>query len=131
VRLAAAEGPVPARVAAQVALARLGDKNAMGAIGELTERASVAEWRFLLAAIRDINAPRMLHALKRGLADERETSAGLPSHAGPRRRVCDETVNALVERLNLKTSFALTTMQRYGAEQLAEVRRLVDESIPK
>jgi HEAT repeat protein len=131
VRLESADGPVSARVAGQLALARLGDKNAMAAIGALTEQASVAEWQFLLAAIRDINAPRMLHALKRGLADERETSAGVPSHAGPRRRVCDETANALVERLSLKTSFALTTTQRYTAEQLAEVRRLVDETIPK
>jgi hypothetical protein len=97
----------------------------------MIERASVAEWQFLLAVIDDINAPRILHALKRGLTDERETSAGVPSHAGPRRRVCDETANALAMRLRLKTSFPLNTTQRYTAEQLAEVRRLVDESIPK
>lgn len=131
VRLEPAAGPIAARIAAQVALARLGDKNAMVAIADLTENASVAQWQFLLAAIRDINAPRMLHALKRGLTDERETAAGIPSHAGPRRRVCDEATNALAERLNLKTTFALTTTQRYTPEQRTEVRRLIDETIPK
>lgn len=129
--LHAGSSPVSARLPAQLALARLGDKEAMRSVAELTERAPVAEWQFLLAAIRDINAPRMLHALKRALDDQRETTAGLPSHTGPKRRVCDEAANALATRLKLKTSFPLTTTQRYSSEQLAEVRRLIDETIPK
>jgi HEAT repeat protein len=123
--------PVSARLPAQLALARLGDVEAMRSVAELTERAPVAEWQFLLAAIRDINAPRVLHALKRALDDPRETAAGVPSHAGPKRRVCDEAVNALASRLKLKTSFPLTVAQRYSLDQLAEVRRLIDEMLPK
>jgi HEAT repeat protein len=130
-RLFAGSSPISARLPAQLALARLGGKEAMRSVAELTERAPVAEWQFLLAAIRDINAPRLLHAVKRALDDPRETSAGIPSHAGPKRRVCDEAANALVNRLKLKTSFALSTTLRYSPEQLAEVRRLIDEMLPK
>jgi HEAT repeat protein len=129
--LSAGASPVTARLPARLALARLGDKAAMHDVAILTERASVDEWQFLFAAIRDINAPRMLHAIKRALDDMRETSAGIPSHADPKRRVCDEAASALATRLNLKTSFPLTAVQRYTLEQLAEVRRLIDETIPQ
>lgn len=129
--LLSGSSPVSARLPAQLALARLGDVEAMRSVAELTERAPVAEWQLLFSAIRDINAPLMLHALKRALDDQRETAAGIPSHAGPKRRVCDEAVNALTNRLKLKTSFPLTTTQRYSPDQLAEVRRLIDEMLPK
>jgi HEAT repeat protein len=123
--------PVSARLAAHLALARLGDRQAMSMIAHSIENADVDQWLFLLGAVRDINAPRILHALKSALDDERETSAGIPSHAAPKRRICDEAVNALVERLELKTSFSLSTTARYTQQQRAEVRRLIDELLPK
>jgi HEAT repeat protein len=129
--LSSGANPVKARLPARIALARLGDKIAMRDVANLTDQASVEEWQFLFAVIRDINAPRMLHAIKRALDDTRETSAGIPSHAGPKRRVCDEAASALAARLNLKTSFPPTAVQRYTAEQLAEVHRLIDETIPQ
>ncbi len=123
--------PVTAYLPALLALARLGDKDSMSEMASRAERADVDEWLFLLAAIRDVNAPRILHAIKSALDDTRETAAGIPSHASPKRRICDEALNALVKRLGLKSSFSISTTQRYSPQELAEVRRLIDEFLPK
>ncbi len=123
--------PVTAQLPALLALARLGDKDSMSEVAKRAEHADGDEWLFLLAAIRDVNAPRILHAIKEALDDPRETSVGVPSHAAPKRRVCDEALNALVERLSLKPSFPISTAQRYSPQELAEARRLIDEFLPK
>jgi hypothetical protein len=123
--------PVATSLPAQVALARLGDRAAMAEVVKSTEDAAAADVIFLLTALRDIDAPRVLHAIKQALDDPRETSAGVPSETEPKRRICDEAVNAFVQRLKLAVSFPLNDTQRYRAGEIDEVRRKIDMAIPQ
>jgi hypothetical protein len=123
--------PVPSSLPAQVALARLGDRQAMAELVVASENGAVAELVFLLSVVRDIDAPRVLHAVKKCLDDERETTTGVPSGTQPKRRVCDEAVDAFVARLKLDVSFPLRDSQRYRPEELDEVRRLINQAIPQ
>lgn len=115
---------------AQVALSQLGDSAAREDLLRAIPRTSVAETEFLLSVLRDIDSPTVLHAIKNMLGDGREIASGVPSGAGPRRRVQDAAVNALVDRLQLKVSFDLTDSRRYSDEQIAQTRALIDKSLP-
>ena len=125
-------GPsVMAALPARIALSQLGDREAREALLGVIDGASLAEAEFLLAALRDIDSPTVLHALKKTLDDEREIAGGLPSGAGPRRRLRDAAVDAFARRLKLKVAFRLHDSRRYSDEQIAQVRRLIDASLPR
>lgn len=125
-------GPlVTVALPAQIALSQLGDRIARDALLRAIDGASLAEAEFLLAVLRDVDSPTVLHAIKKTLDDEREIAGGLPSGAGPRRRLRDAAVEAFVRRLNLKVDFKLHDSRRYSDEQIARVRRLIDGSIPR
>lgn len=116
---------------AQVALSQLGDHAARAALLRAIDHASIAEAEFFLSVLRDIDSPTVLHAVKKTLGDNREIASGVPSGAGPRRRLSDAAVNAFVRRLNLKVDFELADSRRYSDEQVAQVRRLIDTSLPR
>jgi len=125
-------GPVVAvALPAQVALSQLGDGAAREALLRTIDRASVADMEFFLSVLRDIDSPTVLHAIKKALDDDREIAGGIPSGAGPRRRLRDAAVDAFVRRLNLKVDFELTDSRRYSDEQVAQVRRSMDASLPR
>ena len=124
--------PVPTALPAAVALSRLGDRPARAALLRAVEGASLGELQFLLAALREIDAPEVLHALKRKtLDDQRETFSDTPVGAEPGRRLCDDAVDAFVRRLSLATGFALRQAGRYGEAEIAEVRRQIDAALPQ
>jgi len=123
--------PVPVRLAAQVALSRLGDPQARRALLEATSQKDLAVRQFLLGVVRDIDSPEVLHALAAFLDDTRLTGSGAPSGAGSQRRLCDDAVNALVHRLKLKVGFALSDTQPYSAAQIDQVRARLSEAIPR
>lgn len=125
-------GPlVTVALPARIALSQLGDRIARDALLRAIDGASLAEAEFLLAVLRDVDSPTVLHAIKKTLDDEREIAGGLPSGAGPRRRLRDAAVEAFVRRLNLKVDFKLHDSRRHSDEQIARVRRLIDGSIPR
>ena len=116
---------------ANVALSRLGDKRSRMALLDAIEASRPAELEFLLTAIREIDAPEVLYSLKRALDDQREVSAGVPSGAEPKRRLCDEPVNAFVKRLQLNVGVELSSARRYSKAEIDAVRNGIDASIPK
>lgn len=127
-------GPaVPTSLPAAVALSRVGDGADRVALLERVETASSDEKVFLLDAIEEIDDPAVLHAVAgAALGDETEIAGGVPSGpGGPRRRVCDLAVDALVERLDLEVDFELNDAGRYSDEQANQVRSAIRGSIPR
>ncbi len=123
--------PVPVRLAATVALSRLGDRQARQALLQATAEKDLAVRQFLLGVVRDIDAPEVLHALATFLDDPRPSGTGVPSGAESQRRLCDDAVNALVGRLKLKVDFPLTESQPYSPAQIEQVKARLAEAIPR
>lgn len=123
--------PVPVRLAATVALSRLGDREARRALLEATTEQDLAARQFLLGVVRDIDSPEVLHALAAYLDDTRLTGSGAPAGAESQRRLCDDAVNALVRRLKLKVAFPLSEAQPYLPAQIDQVRARLVEVIPR
>jgi HEAT repeat protein len=131
VKLADADLPVEARLAAQVALERLGDTPAGAALQEAIERGEVADLLFLLDVLPLLDDPSLIHALAaRTLGDMRPAGGGVPAEVEPSRRVADRAVDALAARLRLKLSFAPDGIDRYSDADIAEVRQALNETIP-
>jgi HEAT repeat protein len=116
---------------ANVALSHLGNQEGRTALLAAIESATLAELRFLLLVMRDLDAPELLHSLKRTLDDQRETGSGAPAGVEPVRRLCDDAVDAYVRRLQLPVTFSLSDAQRYTPEQIAAVRPLIDSTLPR
>ena len=118
--------PVPAAMAATVALSRRGDQTARDALLLREINQPAEEMAFLLSALRTIDAPAVLQHLARlSLDDTREVGGGVPSGAMPGRRVCDLAVDAFAERLRLALPYPLNPAGRYEPAQ----RRFVDDAI--
>ena len=121
---------VPVSLPAAVALSRLGENDARAALLATIEDAGVNVLEFLFEAIREIDSPEVLQALKPALDNQAEVSSGVPSGAAPRRRICDVAVNAFVRRLSLKVDFELLESRRYSEAQIQQVRQQIGGSIP-
>ena len=120
VKLVTSMQPVPAPVAARVALARLGDAKAVDELrAAFNERTPLPETLFLLAVLSDIQQPGILAAVLMHLDDTR-VCPGLIAHAT--RQVRDVAVEALVSRLNLE--FQVEPGKRYSDAEIDTVRRL-------
>jgi len=121
---------VPVSLAATVALSRLGENGARaGLLGQI-ENAGINVLEFLFEAIREIDSPEVLQALKPALDNQAEVSSGVPSGAAPRRRICDVAVNAFVRRLKLLVDFELSESRRYTDAQIQQVRQQIGASVP-
>src|SRR6266542_3175660 len=131
VRLFPWSAPVVASLPARVALARLGDREAQLALAQAVAGDTPAELEFLLAALREIEAPTVLRALTGVLADTRKAATVAHSGAVPQHRLCDVAVNAFVRRFSLKIGFELSEVLPYSVDQLDDVRRRVDAAIPR
>lgn len=124
VKLVTSMQPVPAPVAARVALARLGDAKAADELrAAFSPRTPLPETLFLLAVLRDIENPDVL-AASLGHLDDRRACTGLVAHAT--REVRDVALEALVSRLSL--DFQVEPGRRYSDAEVETVRRLAKES---
>ncbi len=124
VKLVTSMQPVPAPVAARVALARLGHAKAVEELrAAFSPRTPLPETLFLLAVLRDIQDPGGLAASLVHL-DDRRACPGLVSHAT--REVRDVALEALVSRLSL--DFKVEPGKRYSDAEVDTVRQLAKES---
>lgn len=130
VRLESAPTPVPRSLPAIVALSRIGAPGARKNLIEVIHRNRLDEIEFLLAVIREIDAPEVLHELKRTIDDLRETGTGAPIGVEQPRRLCDDAVDAFVRRLALKLDFSRSEARRYTKEEIEKVRDAINSSIP-
>ena len=130
VKLFAFSTPVSALLPIQVAMAHHGSGEAQAALVAATEKASVAEAEFLLAAIREADSSYILRALAKFLDDTRQATTILHSAPNIRLRICDLATNAFVKRLDLKVSFKQSELKQYDPGQIDEVRRLVVQAVP-
>lgn len=110
--------PVPAALAAAVALARIGTDEDRAALAVAATQPALGERIFLLHVIGDVHAPSALRAMFGYLHDTREIGQGLPAGASPRRRLCDLALDALVRRLHLQPPFTLRLAGRYTATEI-------------
>lgn len=124
--------PVPATLAADVALSRRGDAAARDRLLQRQPGGPTDEVVFLLSVLRDVDAPPVLHHLAAlTLGDDRTIELGVPSGASPKRRVCDLAVDAFAARLGLGLPFALDPAGRYDEAQRQAVRTAMRGSIPQ
>ncbi|AGA26462.1 HEAT repeat domain-containing protein [Singulisphaera acidiphila] len=130
VALETAPAPVPRSLPATVALSRIGAPGARKQLIEAIHRGRLDELTFLLAVLREIDAPEVLHELKATLDDPRETGSGAPIGVEQRRRLCDDAVDAFIRRLALKVDFSLSEARRYTKEEIEKVRGLINSAIP-
>jgi hypothetical protein len=119
VKLEASSRPVPIKLAVTVALARLGDREAVVQLRQAFHSPDLAATLFLLGVVRDIEDRQALREAVKLLEDGRECP-GVLSHAT--RSVRDVALEALANRLSLRTSFNLEPGKRYEAGEIAEVR---------
>jgi hypothetical protein len=125
VKLATSAQPVPASLAARVALARLGDETAIAELRKSFAKASIPEALFLLTVLPDINDRGALEAAIALLGDARECP-GVDSES--KRRVQDAALEALVDRFKLATSFKIERGREYTDAELAEARGLSERA---
>ena len=130
VKLKAWSRTVPLSVAALAALSRLGDGDArlrlLAEIPQYDDKVRV----FLLDILPYIDSSEVWHALSECLHDTREIPEGVPSGAA-RRRLCDYAVDAFVNRLALRISFAQKPGGRYGVEEVEQVLKLLRQNVPR
>ena len=122
---------VPVAVPAMVALSLRGDNAARQELLQTVRGGDPKVLEFLLSVLREIDAPEVIHALKGVLADERPTTAGVPSGGAPEVRLCDLAVTAFVRELDLDVDFETEDSEKYTPAQIDAVRRAVDASVPK
>lgn len=124
--------PVPAELAATIALSRLGDPAARDALLQRQPPMPAEELAFLLSVLPAIDAPAVLHHLAAlALDDEREVAGGVPSGAGPARRLCDKAVDAFAARLDLRLPFALNPAGCYDEAERRAVREAMTGTVPQ
>lgn len=132
VKLAASEPPVPAGVAATVALSLLGDAEARTRLEQSIQAGDPAELEFYVTAMAMIDSPTILHALAAAtLANEAPVADGLPSGVEPSRRLADVATEAFVKRLNLDPGFELDETTRYPQDAREKVAALISAAIPQ
>lgn len=124
--------PVPAALAATIALSRLGERAARDALLQRQPPLPPEEMAFLLSVLPAIDAPSVLHHVAAlALDDEREIAGGVPSGAGPQRRLCDRAVDVFAARLDLTLPFALNPAGRYGEAERRAVRDAMTGTVPQ
>jgi HEAT repeat protein len=128
VKLAVSARPVPSTLAAQVALARLGQAEGVHGLRTALEKPTLEATLFLLGVLRDIEDREALRASLRFLDDERQ-APGVVAHAV--RTVRDVAVQAFVARFSLKPTFPLEPGRRYTAAEAAETRIAAEQAIAR
>ena len=85
----------------------------------------IEEAEFLASVLPEITDAETLKSLLKLLDDEREISAGVPSGAQPKRRLCDLATDGFAKRFGLQP-FPLRTSDRYTPEEIAQIKQLAD-----
>lgn len=131
VKLHESSTPIPLDLVAKVALARHGSLEDQQAVLQAFASPAVSHAEFLLGALREIDSSTLLREFSKFLDDTREASTLVHSAPNLRPRLCDLAVNALVTRLELTVSFAVSEYRHYEAAERDEVRRLLEQAVPK
>lgn len=122
---------VPISLPANVALSRLGEQEARDALMSRIEAGDLEDLRFMLYALRDIDAPALLHALKDAtLDDTREVFGEMPSGVEPQIRLQDLAVTQFAKRFGLQMDFEVSGQKQYSDDEIAAVRTAIDERMP-
>ena len=117
---------------ARVALSLMGHQPSRLELQQFIRSGNLDELRFLLEAIKHIDAPEVLHPLAdRTLADRRETVSPGPIGAGDRLRLCDEAVNAFGQNFNMKLGFDPSERRRFTDAEISQVDKAVDGLMPR
>lgn len=127
-------GPVvAAAVPASLALSRRGDRAGRARLAEIINGGDKNTIVFLLDGVGMIDAPEVLHQLAAvALGDARGWQGTIPSGSDSLQyRVMDKAVVAFVSRLKLKPGFDVGGDRRYSDEQIAIVKKLIDEQMPQ
>lgn len=132
VRLAQGGPVVPTELPATVALSLLGDGEARTRLIAAIDDGKLQTLMFLLDAVTSVDSPEVLHVLAdKTLTDAREVHSGVPVGAVPARRLGDVAVEVFVNRLNLKPRFEIDTSRCYKDEEIAQIRALIRDAIPR
>ena len=130
IKIKSSSRPVELRMAATLALARIGEPAAVTTITQSTAKLDSAHRVFMLDVLPYVQSPQLLSAMAALLADASEIPEGVPSGAEPR-RMCDHALDAFVHRNRLKPSFVLQPGGQYSVAQLTEVRELLAQGKPR
>ena len=123
---------VPVRLAADIALSRLGEQDARVALLDRIEKGDLNELSFLLYSLLDIDSPKVLHALKTAtFNDEREITGDMPSGIKPQIRLQDLAVSAFVKYLDMPTDFEIAGDKRYSAAEKQQVEDYINAHLPR
>ncbi len=131
VRLRSWSIPVPVSLPVAMALSRLGAGDGRKELLAAIQKGEQGELELMLEALRDVDAPEVLHALARVLDDTRPVDNRVPAGVEPRPRLCDVAAGAFVTRLKLKVGFKVNPAIQYSPGQLNEVRKAIRASIPQ
>ena len=125
-------GPVvPASLPARVAASLLGVPAARRYLLDQVESMPAEQRQFLLEAIREIDAPELLHRLAISLGDKTIISGGAPAGVEGQRRLCDLAATALVRHLALPVDFKVDDGVRYTDAQIETVRTAMRKTVPQ
>lgn len=123
--------PVPVSLPVAMALSRLGAGDGRKELLSAIQKGEQGELELMLEALRDVDAPEVLHALTQVLDDTRPVDNRVPAGVEPRPRLCDVAVGAFVTRLKLKVGLKVNPAVQYTPAQIDEVRRAVGGAIPQ
>jgi hypothetical protein len=93
---------------------------------------SLAEREFLLSVLREIDSPKVLHALAAGTLDDTSQIGGaVPSGVQPQRRLCDLAVINFIKRLNLQVNLTVSDQYRFTPTEIDAVQQAIAGSLPR
>jgi hypothetical protein len=128
VKLESWNKPVPAALAAAVALSRLGDPEGNRQLQHYAAQKDLPIREFLLDVAAELPDEK-LPLLRPYLDDKREITSGVPSGATPRRRLCDAAAVSFAKRLPLKLEFPITESRQFTATELSTIRTAADTAL--
>ncbi|MEO7253241.1 MAG: hypothetical protein ABIZ64_03255 [Casimicrobium sp.] len=121
-----ASPPVSIEVAATFAAVVMGQTEGVARLP--TAMLPISNAEFFAASLGEIDdrsalLPKALAALAGLLDDRRSVSAGVPSGALPRRRVCDIAADQVIAKLQLHSTIALRVGEAYSDAELQTLKR--------
>jgi HEAT repeat protein len=121
---------VPVALMADVALARLGDRQAQDRLVDAIGTGDLDTLQFLLSALREIATPRVIETLATAtLADDRPVDGDMVSSAEPGVRLADLAAVRLAHRFDLPVAVGELAVERLPDETLRNVRQALAEQL--
>ncbi len=117
--------PVPASLPAAVALAQNNTEASAIPLRHISKSGEIADIVFLLHVLNEISDLETLRSLAGYLENNQEIGIGVPSHAEPKRRLADLTLDTFAEKFNLSFDFSRSGAKRYSPVELATARTAI------